>query len=342
MRKEIIVAIVVGILLGVAIAFGIWRANTALNNIDDLQKNPPPQEENQNKTDKTEVSNGLSLVKPENFDVLTSDTTTISGLTKPSSVVFVSTEKFDYTTMSKKNGEFSQQIELVGGLNRIIIKSYDKDGFSNTDELILVYSNQISQTNQQEEETLEDKVEQKIEQASNKLKAYMGTLTDISDVTLQLENNEGDIQLVSTKEDKTIFVDVTDDSESVNINDLAIGDFLVAMGYIDENLVLNASRILITKNPNELTRKVTKGEIVETNSNSISIRDENDNINEIIISRYTDIFLIDNEELVESERSDLNKGQIILISTNTNDDKTTSRNIVIFKKPTPTSGDSKE
>ena len=74
MRKEIIYAIIAGGLLGVVIAFGIWRANLALkvSKTTQDQATPAPSAEF-----------GISLVKPENNQVLTTSTTTLSGATKP-------------------------------------------------------------------------------------------------------------------------------------------------------------------------------------------------------------------------------------------------------------------
>lgn len=140
MRKEVIFAITAGVVLGIIIAFGIWRANTALR--PKLENQFKPKQEENNAHPK---SLELSLVKPENNDVITESPIQISGITKPQSWIIISAEDEDYVIKSDPSGNFEENVELVGGVNQIIVKVFDDGGNNATDNLLVAYSTEFNQ-----------------------------------------------------------------------------------------------------------------------------------------------------------------------------------------------------
>lgn len=137
MRKEIIFALLAGITFGLVIAFGIWKTNSNQNsNQEEMQKasstaNPNPQ---------TPTAGGLTILKPEENEVIGSNSTTIEGVTEPESKIVISTEDQDLLIESDKDGGFSINIPLISGLNEIIVTSFLKDNKTETVKLPIVYS----------------------------------------------------------------------------------------------------------------------------------------------------------------------------------------------------------
>jgi hypothetical protein len=145
MRKEIIVAILVGIIFGGIFTYGIRRANLALKpSVSDMNPNPAPQQQESQVNDTQKIlPDSLSILAPEKNDVFTEDTTTITGITKPQSIVVISSESEDFVLKTDDSGEFSQEIELVGGLNEVLINSYSDTNTIGKETLNLVYTKNI-------------------------------------------------------------------------------------------------------------------------------------------------------------------------------------------------------
>jgi len=144
MRKEILFAILAGITFGLIIAFGVWRANIALR------------PEGANTTEEGTASEivpadfGITIAKPENYQVITSSSTVLTGITKPNVLLVTSTENEDYVVKANGDGEFEVEIDVVGGINEVILTAFDTDGAETEERLTLIYSSEL--TKQEEEE----------------------------------------------------------------------------------------------------------------------------------------------------------------------------------------------
>ena len=141
MRKEIIFAIIAGIILGVIIAFGAWRINSVVETekITTETKKTPPEN-----NDVPEEDLAITLSNTDNYDVITSQPLTITGLTKPNSKLIISAEENDYIVNADEAGEFSAKVDLVGGINRLILLAVDKNNNSAAKELVLIYSSEFA------------------------------------------------------------------------------------------------------------------------------------------------------------------------------------------------------
>lgn len=140
MSKEAIVAIIVGLFIGAVVGFGVWRANSFL---DDNSQQSSSAQDSKTLTENASVQkNGITLLSPEEYDVIGANTVNIKGMTKPDSVVVISGETED-AVISTENGEFEGQIDLEEGLNWIIIKSISFEDIQQK-ELKVVYSTKFS------------------------------------------------------------------------------------------------------------------------------------------------------------------------------------------------------
>lgn len=248
MRKELVWVAIIGICVGLAVAFGVYRINDSLKS-----RLPAPEATPVSGSPRPEFK--ITLDKPDDNDVVTNDTVNVSGITKPLTWLTVSGESGDYIIESNEDGAFSQDVDLTAGVNQILVSAFDSQGTQSTTRVLVVYSSAFEEkafesTGSQSatsETAVRDKVAQKVAEALNKPKAYIGTVTDIADSTIQIKSIGSEIEQISTSEEGISVVDTTGTTnKAVKLTDIAIGDFIVAMGYVNSNSVLIAQRILIT------------------------------------------------------------------------------------------------
>jgi hypothetical protein len=252
MRKEVGYAIIAGIGLGLIVAYGVYRINTNVTRNKILAENnatPSP-------TPSGPKEFKVVLDKPNDNDVTTESSIAVSGLTKPDTWVIVSGEGEDYMTKSDSSGTFTQTIDLASGVNQIKVTAFDPAGKNNASGVLVVYSSSFvektlptvtgtdSSTGSSD---IKQKIAQDLANALNHPKAYIGTVTDVTDSTLEIKTKGGDIlQITINAADTSVVNAVGTTNKTVKTTDIAIGDFIVAMGYVGENSVLSAQRILIS------------------------------------------------------------------------------------------------
>lgn len=276
MRKELIVASIIGIGFGLVIAFGVYRINSSLKpNGYKTQSTPNP---------KTVISElKITLDKPQNNDVLTVDSIPVTGITKPLTWITVSGEDEDYVVQSDDKGLFSQDVNLIPGVNQIKLTAFDALGAQSLEKVLVVYSSSFQENessvatssaiaSDSTDSGIRAKVEEKVKEALNKPKAYLGTVTDISDSTIQLKSSESQIRQISVKNDSVSVVKTGTVNKAVKLTDIAIGDFIVAMGYINSNTVLNAQRILITDPVTEPKINATFGKLIDIDKTIVTTK----------------------------------------------------------------------
>jgi len=253
MRKEIVWAIVAGILFGLVITFGVVRVNSTLK--------PKGESTTPSSTPESAIPEfKIALNKPENEDVIIQDSVAVSGITKPNALIAISGEEGDYILKSDEKGLFEEEVDLISGVNQIKITAFDPTGAQSIEKVLVVYSS-----------AFEEKEGDRLEKAANKPKAYLGTVTDITDSTIQIRTTSSEIRQISVGNDTSV-VKTDPTSKVVKLTDIAIGDFIVAMGYKNGNQVLSAQRILITPAVTEPKISVTMGkgaDITPTKNTSV-------------------------------------------------------------------------
>ncbi|MBI4033263.1 MAG: hypothetical protein HY377_02005 [Candidatus Blackburnbacteria bacterium] len=139
MRKEVLVAVFIGAVLGLAIAFGIWRANQAFSPKEKIateqEAAPAPEEE---------VTQGqLVIAQPQEGALVSQDKITVKGSAQPGATIVTLTNSAESVTTAGGSGNFEQEIELSGGANEITIVAYDKDGNESRKTVTIVYSTEF-------------------------------------------------------------------------------------------------------------------------------------------------------------------------------------------------------
>lgn len=130
-------------------------------------------------------------------------------------------------------------------------------------------------------DTIREKVQEKVQAAKNIPFFYVGTVTDIAERTIQIDKalftksdvETNQIQQISIDEDKTIFVkSINKTSKNISFSDVAIGDFLIAMGYKNGNGVLEAKRVLVTSPIEPTQRKAVFGQVTKIEKGQVNLK----------------------------------------------------------------------
>lgn len=250
MQKEAIIAIIIGSSIGLLAAFGVWRVNKNL-------KSPTAttQQTDKNAPGNGQKLEGLSIVSPNNNSVSSVTPVTISGIATPSTYVVAASDEDSSISLVAASGEFSQEIELVGGINSISIWGFDSTGNSTQEKLTLVYSSQLDQ---EEEQDASAAAQEKVDTAS--LGAITGTVTDITDAGLQIRSEGGEIVQIAVDTNSTTFANIIKTPKDIEYTDIAIGDFIVAIGQTTGQST-EARRVLVTTESVESNTKVLFGEV---------------------------------------------------------------------------------
>jgi hypothetical protein len=268
MRKEFIYAIIIGGILGLIVAFGVWRVNSALSpdkSLDSITNDQDGQNKN----------SVISIAEPGANAVITSSPVKLVGISKAGSSVIISGEEADYLVSPDNKGAFTVEVDLVGGVNQITAAVIDNKGNVNKESLLVIYSSEFAKitppVNEGAKEATDstDSVRQRVDQVVNSPTSYLGTVTDIAENTIQLKSPIGEIKQVSTQAVPTVIKDGKVVKE-VKLTDVAIGDFIVAMGFRNGNHVLDARRILITTQPQAPSKEYLLGKVTKNTKGKVS------------------------------------------------------------------------
>jgi len=138
MKKEIIIAIVIGFALGLLITFGIWTANKAIKN------KPTPTEETELITPieptPTAAEFSLTIISPEDDSLINTNKVELKGSTVANAVIVIAEEKGEKIIEADGEGSFATEISLIAGTNEIKITAFNSEGDEVSKTLSLVYS----------------------------------------------------------------------------------------------------------------------------------------------------------------------------------------------------------
>jgi len=154
MFKELILAIILGGLLGFGITGGylaVKKDKTKTNPITENkmvtvssipthQAPSPTSFQKSPDNEKGTTKHQITIDSPENESVFSNSLITIKGVTSAESQIIITTPSKNFTTMADKAGNFSQEIEIDSGANFIQITSIDSDDNQASSLLLVTYS----------------------------------------------------------------------------------------------------------------------------------------------------------------------------------------------------------
>ncbi|MCD8485072.1 hypothetical protein LRY65_02065 [Candidatus Woesebacteria bacterium] len=128
MRKEIILAIIVGVIVGLAITFGIYTVR------QQIFRNQTPETIQESRLNEDNVAptptptTTLSIQQPEQDFLTSEDTVQVVGRALPNSYIVILASDEEYITTADQDGDFSQEVSLALGGNKLTIHAITSSG----------------------------------------------------------------------------------------------------------------------------------------------------------------------------------------------------------------------
>jgi hypothetical protein len=139
MKKEVILAIIIGFGIGLVAVFGVYNARQALKEAGQIQTPQASSEENKSGSPLSEAQI-LSLASPLDQSITKESKVPVSGTTSPSSWVIILTEKGEKIIQADKKGNFETEVNLISGENEIEIQAVNDSGEKTSKTITVVYS----------------------------------------------------------------------------------------------------------------------------------------------------------------------------------------------------------
>ena len=278
MRKEALIAIIFGITLGLIITFGIIRVNSAIKTNNGSTTNSASENETSN-SDGIAENQELTLLKPENGRVYGSDEIDISGVYSTESYIIATGGVYDTFVKTDTGGAFNFIYEIYPSINEVHIDAISPTGNRSRAKVEVVYSSEAipsrNEDDKEDSDDLSEKVETKLDEAQSVVKYYIGIITDLTESGLQLKSVEGEILQVSYDKDLTTYANLNKKGAKIASSDLAIGDYIISMGIINNGSLMNATRILVTQPQTTENILVFYGTVSEKSKTDMVVQQKN-------------------------------------------------------------------
>jgi len=191
-----------------------------------------------------------------------------------------------------------------------------------------------SATENEKVKEIRDQLKEKGSEIKEKIdkKAFGGLITQITDLTITLDNFRGK-QRVRLKEETII---INSSRKEIKAKDLAVEDKVIAMGTVSDNDILDATRVVVVANPAAAPAKTTvaMGTIsaIDMPKSTVSIAPLKDGAAvSLKVLATTTLFL--QSENKEIKLSDLEKDKkVIVVYQSSSDGKTlTAKHISVLR-----------
>lgn len=137
MRKEVVFAIIIGLILGLVILYGVQLANRSAKQAAATVTAPTPGE---TLAPTPTITAGLTVTSPSDHAVVNTSLIKITGKTTPDASVAIYSSEDDTLVTADKDGNFESDLELTGGENIITLTALKPDQTTETVQISVVYS----------------------------------------------------------------------------------------------------------------------------------------------------------------------------------------------------------
>lgn len=262
MKKEVLLAVILGLIVGLVITYGIYNARKAVQTIQSTTQ----QNRIQGELPEATSSGTLVLSAPDDNSIQALTETAVTGTTQPGSDVIVLVNGNPGFITADDTGSFQFPTALEAGSNVITVFSIDQQGKQAKQTRFVVVSSadldgesattsagQATEATASGEQDVQQNIKNRIEkvledkkgQTAQKPSAYIGTIERVSSEAITVNTPTGN-RIMQISED-TVFVSGSTQRE-VKSSDLEIGSWVIVMGYLKENS-FEARRIVISGEP---------------------------------------------------------------------------------------------
>jgi hypothetical protein len=279
MRKEVVFAIIIGLILGAVILVG-WQladqsAKQAVSTTAQTpQANPdlaPPE---------TPVSQGISVIFPQSHAVVNTDSLKIIGKTFPNASIAAIGAEDEAIVTADKDGNFSVDLTLIGGENVIELTVLKDDLTTDSTKISLIYTTAKLTSDVMDPITaspsaIVDKVVKaaldknlKNVQEANLLVGYAGIINDIKLGVFNLTTGQVNLQI--SYDSKTTIIK---DGKTLKPELLTVKDKAIVIGNMSSPDILVAKRIVISSKDEipVIEKRVIYSPIVKIKGNILTL-----------------------------------------------------------------------
>ncbi len=140
MRKEILLAIFIGMSLGLMITFGVYQSRQQSVVKQNLTSNQAIVEVASTASATLAGQDFELLINSPEPNLLSEDSELIvAGRSKANSFIVIFVNDQEYITTADEAGDFSTKVELEAGGNLLLITSVDEDGQQTEKQLSVIY-----------------------------------------------------------------------------------------------------------------------------------------------------------------------------------------------------------
>lgn len=141
MKKEVLIAIIIGFSVGLIITYGIHTAQTSLLAQKDAAESALSPTSNTTLTDPTgEGTHSIIIYSPQTPEIVDEEPVRISGITTPYSMVSAIGVKVHTSSVADSQGSFVIELPLEAGVNVVQLDSFAPGGEHAAQALELVYT----------------------------------------------------------------------------------------------------------------------------------------------------------------------------------------------------------
>lgn len=190
-------------------------------------------------------------------------------------------------------------------------------------------------TEEEATENLKTRLKESLEEAKislistpdeNAPRAYVGTVVDLIQSNIEVKTKDG-TRYAKTDDETTIIR--TPGNTQIELEDIRIDDFIISMGYSENDSTILAKRVIVSQSIEPTLEKTTgKGTIIDFDKYSITIHNA---LGEETILNYYGSTIIKTPSSIEDEDY-LEIGQEIIYTADINDDEYDSTIIMIVKE----------
>lgn len=135
MKKEVAIAIVIGLILGLVVTFGIYTARRSSSSVQ--QSAEMLASANPDSPDATPTQSSLVISSPEDGLITSDKELQVSGTTDPNSFIFILFDSQFRIEKADATGNFSTKIPTAPGPMLVVVRTLDDGGNSVEDERAL-------------------------------------------------------------------------------------------------------------------------------------------------------------------------------------------------------------
>lgn len=261
MKKEVLLAIVLGLIVGLVITYGIYNARKAVQTISSAVQQVDLQDDViMEATD----SGVLVLNAPEDNSIQVLTESAASGTTYPNSDVIVFVNNTAIFSKADTKGTFQLPLSLEAGSNIITAVSIDPEGKQARQTRLVVVSSAdldgtpaspsaqlttqtASASGEDAQQNIKNRIEQVLEdkkgQNVQKPMAYVGVIERVTADAMTINMTSGNKIIQFSKE---LLIIVDSNQKTVKSTDLEVGSWVIVMGYAKDN-AFEARRIVMSK-----------------------------------------------------------------------------------------------